>query len=142
MQCSNPGWSVVRRYPGLPPESTIQVLGTTINSVSRNEYKYYSGNSSGFINYGEAGGGTYYTEPPLLGAYALIARKNGVVCGYANFNTFPVITHVCLDKNSYPTRATICAPIAQCPPNTCSVDCGSYVCCYGADGISVFNYNK
>ncbi|PSB05603.1 hypothetical protein C7B62_24860 [Pleurocapsa sp. CCALA 161] len=30
----------------------------------------------------------------------------------------------------------------QCPPNTCSVDCGSYVCCYGSDGISVFNYNK
>lgn len=30
----------------------------------------------------------------------------------------------------------------QCPPNTCSVDCGTYVCCYGSDGISVFNYNK
>lgn len=30
----------------------------------------------------------------------------------------------------------------QCPPNTCEVDCGSYVCCYGSDGISVFNYNK
>lgn len=32
--------------------------------------------------------------------------------------------------------------INQCPPNTCEVDCGTYVCCYGSDGISVFNYNK
>jgi hypothetical protein len=28
----------------------------------------------------------------------------------------------------------------ECPPNTCDVLCGDTICCYGADGISVFNY--
>jgi hypothetical protein len=28
----------------------------------------------------------------------------------------------------------------QCPPNTCDVLCGNTICCYNADGISVFNY--
>jgi hypothetical protein len=28
----------------------------------------------------------------------------------------------------------------QCPPNTCDVLCGNTICCYGADGVSVFNY--
>jgi hypothetical protein len=35
-----------------------------------------------------------------------------------------------------------CGELEECPPNTCSVDCGTYVCCYGSDGISVFNYQK
>ena len=29
-----------------------------------------------------------------------------------------------------------------CPPDTCEVDCGAYVCCYNSQGISTFNYNK
>jgi hypothetical protein len=32
--------------------------------------------------------------------------------------------------------------LANCPPDTCSVDCGAYVCCYNSQGISTFNYNK
>lgn len=30
----------------------------------------------------------------------------------------------------------------KCPPNTCAVDCGTHVCCYNSQGISVFNYLK
>lgn len=46
------------------------------------------------------------------------------------------------DKGRTPPSASWSCKTASCPPNTCSVDCGSYICCYGADGISVFNYNK
>ncbi|MGL5078540.1 MAG: hypothetical protein ACRDBG_22305 [Waterburya sp.] len=30
----------------------------------------------------------------------------------------------------------------QCPPNTCEVECGNTICCYGSDGISVLNFPK
>ncbi len=30
----------------------------------------------------------------------------------------------------------------RCPPNTCEVDCGNYICCYGSDGIAVISYLK
>ena len=46
-------------------------------------------------------------------------------------------------NSSPPIRAT--APVIveeECPPDTCSVDCGSYVCCYNSQGISTFNYTK
>lgn len=29
-----------------------------------------------------------------------------------------------------------------CPPDTCEVDCGAHVCCYGSDGVSVFSFSK
>ncbi len=29
-----------------------------------------------------------------------------------------------------------------CPPNTCPVDCGEKICCYGRDGIAVASYGK
>jgi hypothetical protein len=29
-----------------------------------------------------------------------------------------------------------------CPPDTCEVDCGTHVCCYGSDGVSVFSFSK
>ncbi len=30
----------------------------------------------------------------------------------------------------------------QCPPDTCPVDCGDYVCCYNSEGIAKFSYYK
>ena len=32
--------------------------------------------------------------------------------------------------------------IGVCPPNTCEIDCGTHVCCYGSDGIAVFSFEK
>ena len=29
-----------------------------------------------------------------------------------------------------------------CPPNTCPVDCGTHICCYGSDGITTYSYLK
>lgn len=29
-----------------------------------------------------------------------------------------------------------------CPEGTCEVECGDTICCYGSDGISVFNFPK
>jgi hypothetical protein len=53
--------------------------------------------------------------------------KNGAVIATDSGDATPVVTYKCG---------------VTCPPNTCEVDCGTYVCCYGSDGISVFNYNK
>ena len=32
--------------------------------------------------------------------------------------------------------------LGLCPPNTCEVDCGEHICCYGSDGIAVSNFLK
>ena len=32
--------------------------------------------------------------------------------------------------------------IGICPPNTCEVDCGNHICCYGSDGIAVSSFLK
>lgn len=32
--------------------------------------------------------------------------------------------------------------VENCPDNTCPVDCGTHICCYGSDGIAVSYYNK
>lgn len=32
--------------------------------------------------------------------------------------------------------------VDYCPVDTCAVDCGTHVCCYNSQGISVFNYLK
>ena len=29
-----------------------------------------------------------------------------------------------------------------CPPDTCPVDCGDYICCYGSDGVATYSYLK
>ena len=29
-----------------------------------------------------------------------------------------------------------------CPPNTCPVNCGTHICCYGSDGIATYSYLK
>ena len=49
----------------------------------------------------------------------------------------------------YKTRGGLPAPEVTitcinkfCPPNTCAVDCGDHICCYGSDGISQFSYLK
>lgn len=42
-----------------------------------------------------------------------------------------------------PWYEIVCDPSQEeCPENTCAVDCGSHICCYGSDGISVFAYAK
>ena len=30
----------------------------------------------------------------------------------------------------------------QCPENTCEVDCGTHICCYGSDGVAVHSFVK
>jgi hypothetical protein len=69
-----------------------------------------------------------YPVRPPIGLWRLVVKKGSEVVDSVSFSNQPIITTGCASQ--------------QCPPNTCSVDCGSYVCCYGADGISVFNYNK
>ncbi len=32
--------------------------------------------------------------------------------------------------------------VALCPTNTCGVNCGTHICCYGSDGIAVFSCLK
>ena len=29
-----------------------------------------------------------------------------------------------------------------CPPDTCPVDCGDHICCYGSNGIATYSYLK
>jgi hypothetical protein len=68
-------------------------------------------------------------QPDNCGYYRLDIYKNGQIIATDTGNLPPSVSHQCITPN-------------QCPPNTCEVDCGTYVCCYGSDGISVFNYNK
>jgi hypothetical protein len=46
------------------------------------------------------------------------------------------------EQNKTVTASWECIPVVTCPADTCAVDCGTYVCCYNAQGISVFNFNK
>jgi hypothetical protein len=161
LQCTNPGWSTLETVPSNVasyrikqqygaeqyfPEvtqaagysyDTVYPLLTNVNSGRPFPSTYNPTpweQNSHYIQ-------SHLREPPKLGAYSLIAKKNGVVCGYAAFASSPVINTVCLTKNSnYIKRTNFCSPLNQCPPNTCDVLCGNTICCYGADGISVFNY--
>jgi hypothetical protein len=144
LQCANPGWSVVQRYPGSPANSTIQIVSIDSQDVNPRDFHYFISGGGGSTLSDNGAGDLRYSEVPLLGFHALIAWKNGAICGYTSFGgVVPSITSVCLDKSSYSARIDFCSAVSQeCPPNTCSVDCGTYVCCYGSDGISVFNYNK
>lgn len=47
------------------------------------------------------------------------------------------ITQICSVPNCPPPEyEVICDCVERCPPNTCSVVCGSNICCYDSNGIS------
>ena len=54
-------------------------------------------------------------------------------------NSSQFVSQICSTGNLPPVYQVICGCDAQesCPPNTCPIQCGNKVCCYGADGVSV-----
>jgi hypothetical protein len=59
--------------------------------------------------------------------YVIAIYKNGQVIATDSGNNSPTISWNCGQS---------------CPPNTCDVLCDNTICCYGADGISVFSYSN
>lgn len=49
--------------------------------------------------------------------------------------------HSSIELNKTITAVWECSTVT-CPFDTCPVDCGSQICCYNSQGISVFNYSK
>ncbi len=66
---------------------------------------------------------------PVVENITFQVKDNGTVVYNRTANTVPVITTECVSEGG-------------CPPDTCEVDCGTHICCYNSEGISVFNYNK
>ena len=69
-----------------------------------------------------------YPDRPPIGLWRLVVKKGSEVVDAVSFSNQPTITAGCTGQ--------------QCPPDTCEVDCGTYVCCYNSQGISTFNYTK
>jgi hypothetical protein len=63
------------------------------------------------------------------------------VCNHYTFKVFE--DGVEIFRRTDPNQPqVILGSLDNCPENTCAVDCGTYVCCYNSQGISVFNYLK
>lgn len=43
-------------------------------------------------------------------------------------------------QREFPTWDVEFLPITECPPDTCPVNCGDHICCYGRDGIAVASF--
>lgn len=46
------------------------------------------------------------------------------------------------DLDSLPNHTLTCVMVAECPENTCKVDCGEHYCCYNSSGVSVESFAK
>lgn len=64
-------------------------------------------------------------------------------------NGTPVYTlHIYRDNTEVFSRTEEFYPVQvfliekKCPDNTCSVDCGTHICCYGSDKIATYYYTK
>lgn len=122
---NNPGWSLAgyKLNPGPQTFTKIEDYVLPVSDFSWFMYQHDRQYSGGIVNQH-----VQYPIRPPLNLWRLVVKKGTAVVEAVSFSSQPTITTGCSGQ--------------QCPPNTCEVDCGSYVCCYGADGISVFNYNK
>lgn len=59
-----------------------------------------------------------------------IVKNNGVTVFSRTDSSIPQIETECVIQTN------------QCPENTCEVDCGTHICCYGSDGIAVHSFEK
>lgn len=125
-------------YNGSDPETFvgIEIKVFTLNEPQGTEWKplkggnvepYLSSAMSGADNlvvtfFPLSSSPTYVNSPCILRAYL-----QGVLVFNQLFDGCPQVE-------------VIDQPV--CPPDTCEVDCGTYVCCYGSDGISIFSFDK
>ena len=70
----------------------------------------------------------FISYQPVVQDITFLVKNNGSPVYSRTSNTIPAIATEC--------RAN------QCPPDTCEVECGSTICCYNSQGISVFNFPK
>ena len=97
-------------------------ISTTTKSLIHFDKFYNQPEKTKYVNLTQE-----YVEVTGTISYTLNIFKDGV----------QVFTRTSTDK---PTVAIV--ETNQCPENTCEVDCGTHVCCYGSDGIAVFSYDK
>ena len=57
-------------------------------------------------------------------------------------NRFLLFTFQTKESDLPPQYTISCGITDQCPPDSCEVDCGTHICCYGSDGIAVHSFNK
>lgn len=123
---------VPQYVPGLSPGWRIRAktyLGITGN-VPAEQILYAGTGCSGFyVVPGSLRNVEYVFQPGYEVKYVVeIYRGGGVILADVG-DGLPFVSYEC-------------GELEECPPDTCSVDCGTYVCCYGSDGISVFNFQK
>lgn len=115
----SPGWKI-----------TYKSYASGSDSTPTTRVVYAGTACSGFyVSPGSLRNVTYHFVPGQEVTYVIEIYLNGQVIQVDTGSSLPFASYECGD-------------IEECPPNTCSVDCGTYVCCYGSDGVSVFNYQK
>ncbi|WP_146132208.1 hypothetical protein [Pleurocapsa sp. CCALA 161] len=113
-----PGWKLdVKTYAA----STTSISTITTVYQGRDDQSCY-------IVPGSLRNVAYVFTPSSSVKYVIDIYKNGAVVASDAGDLSPTVSYQCITQ--------------QCPPDTCEVDCGTHVCCYNSQGISVFNYNK
>jgi hypothetical protein len=77
-------------------------------------------------------GVTALIPPPLIGVPYLAGN-------------YDFIAQICSDTDCFPPEyEVICedCECRQCPSNTCAVECGDFICCYGDDGVAIESIPK
>jgi hypothetical protein len=122
---NNPGWTVGNYvFPG----NSRTITRVRDYNLPRTNFAWFMYNHDRVYSGGVVNPHIQYPVRPPIGLWYLVVKKGAEIVDTVSFSTQPTVTTGCTGQG--------------CPPNTCEVDCGSYVCCYGSDGISVFNYNK
>lgn len=78
--------------------------------------------------------GLQYTPAPnadCVPKCSLKFFKLGQVVLEKEYDECPQVEVICADEEQ-----------EECPPNTCSLDCGSHICCYNSQGIAVKSISK
>jgi hypothetical protein len=121
-------------YPGSPTQDPYYTHVETLQLFANGTLRYapttlttnpYSGAVPGSISHTITRSDGL---PDNCGNWVINIYKNGIVIESNEGGLQqPVVSHQCITPN-------------QCPPGTCDVICANTICCYGADGVSVFSY--
>lgn len=125
-------------YNGSPTETSldIQIKVFTLDEPQGTEWKpLKSGNVSPYLFPGMSGSDNLVVS--FFPLSAPVSYSNGACILRAYLEGVLVFNQL---FDGCPYVEVIDQPV--CPPDTCEVDCGTHVCCYGSDGVSVFNFSK
>jgi hypothetical protein len=120
-------------YPGSPTQDPYYTHVETLQLFADGTPRYASATLTTSRYSGAVPGSISYTItrsdglPDNCGNWVIDIYKNGQVIATDSGSSPPTVSHQCITPN-------------QCPPNTCDVLCANTICCYGADGLSVFSY--